>query len=106
MVPSATTLRASGAIEADAMEVFSGFDDDNNKRLDMDEFSTLVRGQFAKLNAPPPPQDEIETVFRKIDKDESGTIEQGEFVQFWKKVKHLGFTAAFQVSALFGGFLI
>ena len=59
-------------------ESFDHFDEDDNGRIDLDEFKSLMRGLDDEMN-----DEEIDMGFDIIDTDDNGEIDFDEFVAWW-----------------------
>ena len=65
---------------------FDKIDVDGSGRLDMKELETIMLRISADMGVEPPKAQDIEEVFKGIDKDNDGTIDYGEFAQLIKNI--------------------
>ena len=59
---------------------------DGSGRLDMKELETIMLRISADMGVEPPKAQDIEEVFKGIDKDNDGTIDYGEFALLIKNI--------------------
>ena len=65
---------------------FDKIDVDGSGRLDMKELETIMLRISADMGVEPPKAQDIEEVFKGIDKDNDGTIDYGEFALLIKNI--------------------
>ena len=65
---------------------FDKIDVDGSGRLDMKELETIMLRISADMGVEPPKPQDIEEVFKGIDKDNDGTIDYGEFALLIKNI--------------------
>ena len=65
---------------------FDKIDVDGSGRLDMKELETIMLRISADMSVEPPKAQDIEEVFKGIDKDNDGTIDYGEFALLIKNI--------------------
>ena len=71
-------------------EIWTKYDDDGNGYLDKEETKRFVQDTLSDMADGAGFNDEdFDQCFREFDKDNSGTIEKGEMVQFIKQVAGL-----------------
>ena len=65
---------------------FDKIDVDGSGRIDMKELETIMLRISADMGVEPPKAQDIEEVFKGIDKDNDGTIDYGEFALLIKNI--------------------
>ena len=74
-------------LEAYSKRLFSAYDQNRDKTFEIDEFVTLVNKIGKENNTKVvPTKEDIENLFKKLDIDKSGRLDEKEFLRFTKMI--------------------
>ena len=77
-------MQLSPKLEGKAIAIFRKMDTDDSREIDRKEALSYWKGKFAAINA--------EAMFNCVDRNNDGSIQFEEWMNFWRKVKATGYS--------------